>query len=38
VRAAARECLAFDRRVLLSVVPRGQAALALAGSEPVSVS
>ena len=38
VRAAAREYLAFDRRVLLSVVPRGQAALALAGSEPVSVS
>jgi len=38
VRAAAREYLAFDRRVLLSIVPRGQAALALAGSEPVSVS
>ena len=38
VRAAAREYLAFDQRVLLSVVPRGQAALALVGSEPVSVS
>ena len=38
VRAAVREYLAFDRRVLLSVVPRGQAAFALAGSEPVSVS
>ncbi len=38
VRAAARDYLAFDRRVLLSVVPRGQAALALPGSEPVSVS
>ena len=29
---------ALDRRVVLSVVPRGQHALALAGSEPVSVS
>jgi zinc protease len=38
VRAAARDYLAFDRRVLLSVVPRGQKALALPGSEPVSVS
>jgi zinc protease len=38
VRAAARDYLAFDRRVLLSVVPRGQAAAALPGSEPVSVS
>jgi len=38
VRAAAREHLRFDRRVLLSVVPRGQAALALPGSEPVSVT
>jgi len=38
VRAAARRYLAFDRRVLLSIVPRGQAALALPGSEPVSVS
>jgi zinc protease len=38
VRAAARDHLGFDRRVLLSVVPRGQAALALPGSEPVAVS
>ena len=38
VRSAARKYLAFDRRVLLSVVPKGQAALALPGSEPVSVS
>jgi zinc protease len=38
VRAAVARDLAFDRRVLLSVVPRGQAALALPGSEPVSVS
>jgi zinc protease len=38
VRATARKYLAFDRRVVLSVVPRGQAALALPGSEPVSVS
>ena len=38
VRNAAREYLAFDRRVLLSIVPRGQAALALPGSEPVAVS
>jgi len=38
VRAAARECLAFDRRVLLSIVPRGQDALALQDSDPVSVS
>ncbi len=38
VRAAVRRCLAFDRRVLLSMVPRGQLALALPGSEPVSVS
>jgi zinc protease len=35
---AARRVLAFDRRVVLSVVPRGHIALALAGSEPVSVS
>jgi hypothetical protein len=27
----------FDRRVVLSVVPRGQVQLALAGSELVSV-
>ena len=38
VRAAVARYLAFDRRVLLSVIPRGQAALALPGSEPVSVS
>ena len=38
VRAAAARYLAFDRRVLLSVVPRGQVALALPGSEPVAVS
>ena len=38
LRAAVRNYLAFDRRVLLSIVPRGQAALALPGSEPVAVS
>ena len=38
LRAATRNYLAFDRRVLLSIVPRGQAALALPGSEPVVVS
>ena len=38
MRAAARQYLTFDRRVLLSIVPRGQRALALAGSEPVVVS
>jgi zinc protease len=38
VRAAARSTLSFDRRVILCVVPRGQQALALPGSEPVSVS
>ena len=38
VRAIARRHLAFDRRVLLSIVPRGQTALALPGSEPVAVS
>jgi zinc protease len=38
VRDIARRHLAFDRRVLLSIVPRGQLALALAGSEPVTVS
>ena len=38
VRNAVRSCLGFDRRVLLSIVPRGQTALALPGSEPVSVS
>ncbi len=38
VRAAVAQYLAFDRRVLLSIVPRGQAALALPGSEPVAAS
>ena len=37
MRSAAR-MLCLDRRVLLSVVPRGQGALALPGSEPVDVS
>jgi zinc protease len=38
VRAAAGRFLGFDRRVILSVVPRGQHQLALPGAEPVSVS
>ena len=38
VRAAAQQYLRPDRRVVLSVVPRGRAADALAGSEPVAVS
>jgi zinc protease len=38
VTSAARRVLQFDRRVVLSVVPRGQLALALPGSEPVVVS
>jgi len=38
VRDTARRVLASDRRVVLSAVPRGQSALALPGSEPVSVS
>jgi zinc protease len=38
VREAARRYLRVDARVVLSVVPRGHAALALAGSTPVSVS
>jgi zinc protease len=38
VQRAARVHLAFDRRVLLSVVPRGQSALALPGSQAVTVS
>ncbi|MBI4265150.1 MAG: insulinase family protein [Acidobacteria bacterium] len=38
VREAAEHLLRLDRRVVLSVVPRGQQALALPGSEPVSVS
>ena len=37
-RAAAEKHLPFDRRVILSVVPRGEIQLALPGSEPVSVS
>jgi zinc protease len=38
VQRAARQYLAFDRRVLLSIVPRGRTELALPGSEPVAVS
>jgi zinc protease len=38
VRAAAARLLRFDARVLLSVVPHGRQELALAGSEPMSVS
>ncbi len=38
VRAAAADHLRVDRRVILSVVPRGQEALALPGSLPVKVS
>jgi zinc protease len=38
VRAAAERYLRFDARVTLSVVPRGQMPMALAGSSPVSVS
>jgi zinc protease len=38
VQAAARRFLHFDRRVLLSVVPRGHHHLALPGVRPVSVS
>ena len=38
VRDTARRLLGFDRRVLLSVVPRGQQHLALPGAEPVLVS
>jgi zinc protease len=38
VRAAAERFLPFDRRVLLSVVPRGQVSLALPGCEPVTAS
>ena len=38
VRDAARQYLRPDRRVVLSVVPRGRAADALPGSEPVAVS
>jgi zinc protease len=38
ITRAARTCLRQDARVSLSVVPRGKAALALDGSQPVSVS
>jgi zinc protease len=38
VRTVAARSLRFDARVILSIVPHGQPALALAGSEPVSVS
>jgi zinc protease len=38
VREIARRVLGFDRRVLLSVVPRGQQHLALPGAESVLVS
>ncbi len=38
LQAAAREWLRPDGRVVLSVVPAGRAALALAGSKPVAVS
>ncbi len=38
VRASVKRYLPFEGRVLLAVVPRGQQALALPGSEPVTVS
>ena len=38
VQDAAQRYLRFDRRVMLSVVPRGRADLALPGAEPVAVS
>jgi zinc protease len=38
MQRTARDWLAPDRRVLLSLVPRGRPDLALAGSEPVAVS
>ncbi len=38
IQRVVRDWLHPDRRVLLSVVPRGQAALGLADSQPVSVS
>jgi zinc protease len=38
LQAAAREHLRLDRRIALSVIPRGQHALALDGSASVSVS
>jgi zinc protease len=38
VRDTADRVLGFDKRVLLSVVPRGQRHFALPGAEPVAVS
>jgi zinc protease len=38
LRMIADRYLRFDQRVALSVVPRGQTALSLAGSDPVSIS
>jgi zinc protease len=38
VRDAARAYLRFDQRVVLSIVPRDQPALALPGSEPVTAA
>jgi zinc protease len=38
IQAAARRFVQFDRRVTLSVVPRGRLDLALPGAEPVTVS
>ena len=38
VRTAATSYLRFDRRIILSVVPRGCHDLGLAGSEPITVS
>jgi zinc protease len=38
VQGAARHHLRLDRRVILSVIPRGRPTLALAGSAPVTVS
>ena len=38
LQAAARKHLSLDRRVVLSVIPRGQHALAIEGSTAVSVS
>jgi zinc protease len=38
IRSAARRYLSQSARVVLSVIPRGRPALALAGSQPVSVS
>ncbi len=38
VSGTARRYLGFDRRIVLSVVPRGQQSLALPGSQPVTVN